>query len=148
MSDTTDSQVTTSSEDLAPTGGLTTQPSQEETRRWITQVTDHDEVTTVPPNIVARREEDDYIICIFGGVVRRDLTRRDAKLLPELFAAHIKKNYLHIPWDQLNWWVPADEVVPDDAYTGRCVYIDDVLPHTTPHIPMFRQINVDFNLFC
>jgi hypothetical protein len=96
---------------------------------FITQVPNHSVVAVRPAAEVStsRREEDD-VYCIYNmRGVRRDLKRREAKLIPEPFALHFKNGYMHISWDQMtNWpWIPAHEVVGED-WEYRAVPVPDV----------------------
>jgi hypothetical protein len=98
---------------------------------YITQVQDHTlslAARLAEVSILRKEEEDVYCIYNMRGV-RRDLRRRDAKLIPEPFAVHFKNGYMHVPWDQMtNWpWIPVSEVVGDD-WEYRAIPVHDVLP--------------------
>jgi hypothetical protein len=86
---------------------------------YITQVTDHTAALAaraVAEASAARKEEDEaYCIYNMRGV-RRDLKRREAKLIPEPFALHFKNGCMHVSWDQMtHWpWKPPSEVIGDD----------------------------------
>jgi len=97
---------------------------------YITQVQDHS-VTLATRALaeasLSRREEED-VYCIYNmRGVRRDLRRRDAKLIPEPFAVHFKNGYMHVPWDQMtNWpWIHVSEVVGED-WEYRAIPVHDV----------------------
>jgi hypothetical protein len=96
---------------------------------YITQVQDHTlslAARLAEVSIPRKEEEDVYCIYNMRGV-RRDLRRRDAKLIPEPFAVHFKNGYMHVPWDQMtNWpWIPVSEVIGDD-WEYRAIPVHDV----------------------
>lgn len=98
---------------------------------FITQVPDHSAALAVRTSteVSSSRKDDDDVYCIYNmRGVRRDLKRREAKLIPEPFALHFKNGYMHISWDQMiNWpWIPASEVVGDD-WEYRAIPVLDVL---------------------
>jgi len=67
--------------------------------------------------------------------IRRDLKRREAKLIPDPLAVHFKSGNVHIPWDQLvSWpWIRGSEVVGDD-WEYRAIPIFDVpFPRLNSH---------------
>jgi hypothetical protein len=76
----------------------------------------------------ATRGEDDDVYCIYNmRGIRRDLKRREAKLIPDPLAVHFKNGHIHVPWDQLtNWpWIPGNQTIGED-WEYRAIPIYDV----------------------
>jgi hypothetical protein len=120
---------------VSPPSSMTDPPTDAAT--YITQVQDHS--VTLAARLaevsLSRKEEED-VYCIYNmRGVRRDLRRRDAKLIPEPFAVHFKNGYMHVPWDQMtNWpWIPVSEVVGDD-WEYRAIPVHDVHPVANGHV--------------
>jgi len=108
---------------------------------FITQVQDHSAALAARALAEASlsRREDEDVYCIYNmRGVRRDLRRRDAKLIPEPFAVHFKNGYMHVPWDQMtNWpWIPVSEVVGED-WEYRAIPVHDV-PSPSARLPPSR----------
>ena len=95
----------------------------------VTQVQDPSALAARAYLDAANRMEDDDVYCIYNmRGVRRDLKRREAKLIPDPLAVHFKSSNVHIPWDQLvNWpWIPGNQMVGDD-WEYRAIPIFDVI---------------------
>jgi hypothetical protein len=94
----------------------------------VTQVADPNVLAARAYLEAATRGEDDDVYCIYNmRGVRRDLKRREAKLIPDPLAVHFKNGHIHVPWDQLtNWpWIAMNQTVGDD-WEYRAILIYDV----------------------
>lgn len=138
VSEESSSSLTTTTTTTTPTSTPPSADPHPNPLTFITQVPNHSVVAVRPTAALteastSRREEDD-VYCIYNmRGVRRDLKRREAKLIPEPFALHFKNGYMHISWDQMtNWpWIPASEVVGED-WEYRAIPVPDVpLPQAT-----------------
>jgi hypothetical protein len=76
--------------------------------------------------------DDDDMYCIFNmRGIRRDLRRRDAKLIPNPLAIHLKMPHnAHIPWEQLpHWpWYRGDQAFGEGEWRNRAIPVVDVPP--------------------
>jgi hypothetical protein len=111
----------------------------------VTQVTDHHVVPSRPFLDIAPREDDD-VYCIYNiRGVRRDLKRRDAKLIPDPLGIHFKNNNIHVPWDQLaNWpWIPGNQVIGDDWEYRAIPIFDVILPCLSLTVAGCRHARLD-----
>ena len=96
----------------------------------VTQVADPSALAARAYLEAAKSGEDDDVYCIYNmRGVRRDLKRRDARLIPDPLAVHFKNGHIHVPWDQLtNWpWIPANQTIADD-WEYRAIPVFDVRP--------------------
>lgn len=94
----------------------------------VTQVADPNALAARAYLEAATRGEDDDVYCIYSmRGVRRDLKRREAKLIPDPLAVHLKNGHIHVPWEQLqNWpWIAMDQTVGDD-WEYRAIPVFDV----------------------
>jgi hypothetical protein len=96
----------------------------------VTQVADPTALAARAYLEAATRGEDDDVYCIYNmRGVRRDLKRREAKLIPDPLAVHFKNGHIHVPWDQLtSWpWIPGTQTIGDD-WEYRAIPVFDVIP--------------------
>jgi len=101
---------------------------------FVTQVQDPAALAARAFLEAANRADDDDVYCIYNlRGVRRDLKRREAKLIPDPLAVHLKNGNIHVPWDQLtNWpWIPASQTVGDD-WEYRAIFVPDVKHPPSP----------------
>jgi hypothetical protein len=114
-----------------------TTPSPPDASALVTQVQDPTALAArAYLEAASRGGDDDDVYCIYNmRGVRRDLKRREAKLIPDPLAVHFKNGHIHVPWDQLtNWpWIPGTQTIGED-WEYRAIPIFDVPPHTIIHV--------------